>query len=52
VLSELADVRDGITLVVDDLHELASPEALAQLTRLLVNLPPNVHAVLATRRDL
>ena len=52
VLSELADARDGITLVVDDLHELTSPDALAQLTRLLVNLPPNVHAVLATRRDL
>jgi LuxR family maltose regulon positive regulatory protein len=52
VLSELADARDGITLVIDDLHELASPEALAQLTLLLMNLPPNVHAVLATRRDL
>jgi len=52
VLSEIADARGGITLVIDDLHELNSPEALAQLTRLLVNLPPNVHAVLATRRDL
>lgn len=52
VLSELADARDGITLVIDDLHELNSPEALVQLTRLLANLPPNVHAVLATRRDL
>ena len=52
VLSELADARDGITLVIDDLHELHSPEALAQLTRLLTNLPPQVHAILATRRDL
>jgi LuxR family maltose regulon positive regulatory protein len=52
VLSELADAGDGITLVIDDLHELNSPEALAQLTRLLTNLPPNVHAILATRRDL
>ena len=52
VLSELADGRDGITLVIDDLHELHSPEALAQLTRLLTNLPANVHAILATRRDL
>ena len=52
VLSELADARDGITLVIDDLHELHSPEALAQLTRLLTNLPPHVHAILATRRDL
>jgi LuxR family transcriptional regulator, maltose regulon positive regulatory protein len=52
VLSELADARDGFTLVLDDLHELHSPEALAQLTRLLTNLPANVHAILATRRDL
>jgi LuxR family maltose regulon positive regulatory protein len=52
VLSELADARGDITLVIDDLHELNSPDALSQLTRLLVNLPPNVHAILATRRDL
>ena len=52
VLSELADARGDITLVIDDLHELNSPEALAQLTRLLMNLPPHVHAVLATRHDL
>jgi LuxR family maltose regulon positive regulatory protein len=52
VLSELADVRGGLTLVIDDLHVLSSPEAAAQLTRLLANLPPQVHAVLATRHDL
>ncbi len=52
VLSELADARDGITVVIDDLHELHSPEGLAQLTRLLTNLPPQVHAILATRHDL
>ena len=52
VLSELADARDGVTLVIDDLHELRSPEALAQLTRLLTSLPPNVYAILATRHDL
>jgi LuxR family transcriptional regulator, maltose regulon positive regulatory protein len=52
VLSELADARDGITLVIDDLHELHSSEALAQLTRLLTNLPPQVHAIVATRHDM
>ena len=52
VLSELADARGGVTLVIDDLHELTSPEALAQLTRLLTNLPPQVHAILTTRHDL
>ena len=52
VLSELADHRGRVILVIDDLHELNSPEALAQLTRLLTNLPPDAHAMLATRRDL
>ena len=52
VLSELADAHGGVTLVIDDLHELTSPEALAQLTRLLTSLPPNVHAILATRHDV
>jgi LuxR family maltose regulon positive regulatory protein len=52
VLSELADARGGITLVIDDLHELTSPAAPAQLTRLLTNLPPDAHAILATRHDL
>src|SRR5580658_7789446 len=52
VLSELADARGDITLVIDDLHELNSPEALSQLTRLLTNLPPHAHAMLTTRHDL
>ncbi len=52
VLSELADAHGGVTLVIDDLHELHSPEAPAQLTRLLTNLPPNVHAILTTRHDM
>jgi LuxR family maltose regulon positive regulatory protein len=51
VLSELAEAR-GVTLVIDDLHELTAPDALAQLTLLLTSLPPDVHAILATRRDL
>jgi LuxR family maltose regulon positive regulatory protein len=51
-LSELADAHGGITLVIDDLHELTSPDALAQLTRLLTNLPPQVHAILTTRHDV
>jgi LuxR family transcriptional regulator, maltose regulon positive regulatory protein len=52
VLSELADQRGRLFLVIDDLHELHSPDALAQLTRLLTHLPGDVHAILATRRDL
>ena len=52
VFSELARQRDRVIIVIDDLHELNSPESLAQLTRLLTNLPPNVHAIVATRHDL
>ena len=52
VLSELADACGGITLVIDDLHELTSPEALAQLARLLTSLPSQVHAILTTRHDV
>jgi len=52
VLSELADASGGVTLVIDDLHELTSPDAPAQLTRLLTNLPPQTHAILTTRHDV
>jgi len=52
VLSELADPSVSITVVIDDLHELNAPGTLDQLTQLLTNLPPHVHAILATRRDL
>jgi LuxR family maltose regulon positive regulatory protein len=52
VLSELAGHRGRVMLVIDDLHELNSADALAQLTELLTSLPDGVHAVLATRHDL
>jgi len=52
VLAELAEAPGGVTLVIDDLHELTSPDALAQLTGLLTSLPPRVHVILATRHDV
>jgi LuxR family maltose regulon positive regulatory protein len=52
VLSELAETHGGVTLVIDDLHELTAPGAHTQLTRLLTNLPPHVHAILTTRHDV
>jgi LuxR family maltose regulon positive regulatory protein len=52
VRSELAEHRDRTFLIIDDLHELTSSEALTQLTRLLEKLPQHVHAILATRRSL
>jgi LuxR family maltose regulon positive regulatory protein len=52
VRSQLAGHRGRTFLIIDDLHELASPDAIGQLTRLLEKLPAHVHAILATRRDL
>ncbi len=52
VMSELGEHGDRMFLIIDDLHELTSQDALMQLTRLLQALPQHVHAVLATRRDL
>jgi LuxR family maltose regulon positive regulatory protein len=52
VLAELEESRDRLILVIDDLHELTSPEAAGQLTTLLTRLPARVRAVVATRRDL
>ena len=52
VLSELGGLSGRVAVVIDDLHELNSPDALAHLSHLLTNLPPNAHAILATRRDL
>ena len=51
VRSELAAAGGPFVLIIDDLHELSSAEANEQLTALLTSLPPDVHAVLATRRD-
>jgi LuxR family maltose regulon positive regulatory protein len=52
VVGQLAGVGEPLVIVVDDLHELESVEALTQFEELLTRLPPSVHVVLATRRDL
>jgi LuxR family transcriptional regulator, maltose regulon positive regulatory protein len=52
VLSELGEHHQTTFLVIDDLHELTSPQALSQLAGLLRNLPAGTHAIVATRRDL
>jgi LuxR family maltose regulon positive regulatory protein len=51
VLSELAGSDDPVVLIIDDLHELSSPEAAADLAELLTSLPESTHAIVATRRD-
>ena len=51
VLSEIGASGGPFFLVIDDLHELGSAEAAEQLTALLTGLPPDVHAIVATRHD-
>jgi LuxR family transcriptional regulator, maltose regulon positive regulatory protein len=51
VVAQLAEVDEPLVIVVDDLHELESVEALNQFEELLERLPPGVRVVLATRRD-
>jgi LuxR family maltose regulon positive regulatory protein len=48
-LSAIGPDGEPFYLVLDDLHELGSAEALDQLTSLLTRLPPHAHAVIATR---
>jgi len=52
VLSEVGATGEPFVLIIDDLHELAFPEATEQLTELLTDLPPQAHAIVGTRRDL
>jgi LuxR family maltose regulon positive regulatory protein len=52
LLEDLAALDDRLWLVIDDLHELRSAEALRQLELLLMRAPVKLRFVLATRRDL
>jgi LuxR family maltose regulon positive regulatory protein len=51
VVSELAKAAGVVVLVVDDLQELSSADALSQLEHLLNVLPKSAHVVLSSRRD-
>jgi LuxR family transcriptional regulator, maltose regulon positive regulatory protein len=52
LLEDLASLQDRVWLVVDDLHELYSAEALRQLELLIMRAPAAVRFVLVTRHDL
>jgi LuxR family maltose regulon positive regulatory protein len=52
LLEDLSSLREPLWLVIDDLHELQSPEAIDQLWLLLGGAPPELRLVLLTRRDL
>ena len=51
LISELEALDEPVILVIDDLHELVSPEAQAQLELLLARRPRLVYVVLASRHD-
>jgi LuxR family maltose regulon positive regulatory protein len=52
LLEDLGSLREPVWLVIDDLHELASPEAIDQLGLLLAGAPSELRFVLLMRRDL
>jgi LuxR family transcriptional regulator, maltose regulon positive regulatory protein len=51
VLSEVAEQAESVVLVIDDLHELRSADALTQLEHLIAILPSSARVVLSSRRD-
>src|SRR2546428_497082 len=51
VLAEVAEHVEPVVLIIDDLHELKSADALSQLERLIADLPSSARVVLSSRRD-
>ncbi|HEX6452863.1 MAG TPA: AAA family ATPase, partial [Trebonia sp.] len=52
LLEDLGPLRNPLRLVIDDLHELQSPETRRQLELFLARAPQELRFVLATRRVL
>ena len=52
LLTDLGGLADRLWLVIDDVHELRSAQALRQLELLLMRAPAGVRFVLVTRHDL
>lgn len=51
VARELSALEHAVVLVLDDLHELTSDDALRQLQILLDRRPPRLHLVIASRSE-
>lgn len=52
LLADLAPLADQLWLVIDDVHELGTDQALRQLELLIMRAPPQLRFVLATRHDV
>jgi len=50
-VSEFAEQVEPVVLIIDDLHELRSADAVTQLEQLLAILPSSARVVLSSRRD-
>jgi LuxR family maltose regulon positive regulatory protein len=51
LLGDLRSVEEPLVLVIDDLHELQSPEALSWLEVFIARRPPNLQVVLTSRTE-
>ncbi len=51
LLAQLQRLEEPVQLVIDDLHELDSEDALVWLEMLLTRLPPELRVLLATREE-
>ena len=51
LLSSLDGLEAPVVLMIDDLHELRSPDALRLLERFLARIPATLRVVLSTRAD-
>ena len=51
IVSEIVERVEPVVLVIDDLHELRSSEAMRELEDLLTVLPSSARVVLSSRRD-
>src|SRR5260370_11488288 len=52
LLTDLAPLKDGLWLVIDDAHLLGPGGVLPQLELLVLRAPPQLRFVLVTRHDL
>ena len=51
LLDQLGRLKGPLNLIIDDLHELESDDALASLEVLIARIPPRLRVVLATREE-
>ena len=51
LVSGVRSLDEPVVLVIDDLHQLLEPRAVAQLERLLASRPSQLQVILSTRQD-